>query len=180
MTGIVHNLGRKTTSLLDTVSENGVQTQVLVENLTTATILTKALHHLLPMKVSTHARSSSTQAPDTEGQEVMDGDDHSLMNINQSLADIRAILESIMKMMQIIESQVQGQTQRESHSLSGLSSDSTFNQPPFSFPRRVDSESKTFEQRRLEIKKKIEEKPRSKSELVRSDVSIKTTYPHVH
>ena len=77
MTGIVHNLGRKTTSLLDTVSENGVQTQVLVENLTTATILTKALHHLLPMKVSTHARSSSTQAPDTEGQEVMDGDDHS-------------------------------------------------------------------------------------------------------
>ena len=54
MTRIVHNLGRKTTSLLDTVSENGVQTQVLVENLTTATILTKALHHLLPMKVSTH------------------------------------------------------------------------------------------------------------------------------
>jgi len=96
----------------------------------------------------------------------MDGDDHSLMNINQSLADIRAILESIMKMMQIIESQVQGQTQRESHSLSGSSSDSTFNQPPFSFPRRVDSESKTFEQRRLEIKTKQEEKPRSKSELV--------------
>ena len=127
---------------------------------------------------SVNTRSSSTQAPNTEGQgEVIDSDGRSLMNLNQSLADIRAMLE---KMMQIIESQVQGQTQRESHSLSGSSSDSTFNQPPFSFPRRVDSESKTFEQRRLEIKKKQEVKLRSISEPVSRDVSIETTYPHVH
>ena len=172
-----------TASLLHTVSENGVQTQVLVENLTTATILTKALHHLLPMKVSTHARSSSTQAPDTERQRVIDGDGHSLMNINQSLADLRAILERLIKVMQNLESQVQGQTQRESHSLSmsGSSSDSTFNQPPFSFSRRVDSESKTIEQRRLEIKEKQEVKLRSISEPARRDLSIETyTYPHVH
>jgi len=118
-------------------------------------------------------QSSSTQAPDTEGQ---DGDDHSLMNINQSLAELRAILERLINVMQIIESQVQSQTQRESHSLSASSSDSTFNRPPFSFPRRVDSESKTFEQRRLEIKKKQVVKLRSESEPVRRDVSIYRNY----
>ena len=121
--------------------------------------------------------SSSTKAPDTGGQ---DSDDHSLMNINQSLAELRAVLKRLINVMQIIESQVQGQAQRENHSLSVSSSDSTFNQPPFSFPHRVDSESKTFEQRRLEIKKKQEVKLRSISEPVKSDVSIETTYPHVH
>ena len=114
---------------------------------------------------SINTRSSSTQAPDTEGQEVMDGDDHSLMNINQSLADIKAILESIMKIMQNLKLQVQGQTQRESHSLSGSSSDITSNQPLI----RANTESKTCEQRKLEIKEKQEVKPRSKSEPVRSD-----------
>ena len=128
---------------------------------------------------SVNTQSSSTQAPDTytEGQ---GGDDHLLMNINQSLADLRAISERLINVMQIIESQVQHQTQSEGYSLSGSSSDSTFNQPPFSFSRRVDSESKTFEHRRLEIKKEQEVKLRSESEPVRRDVSIETTYPHVH
>ena len=87
-----------------------------------------------------NTRSSSTQAPDTEGQ---DGDDHSLMNINQSLADLRAILERLINVMQIIESQVQSQTQRESHSLSASSSDVTFNRPLLC---RGNTESKTYEQ----------------------------------
>ena len=132
---------------------------------------------------SVNTQSSSTKAPDTEIQRVIDGDGRSLMNINQSLADLRAILERLIKVMQNLESQVQGQTQRESHSLSmsGSYSDSTFNQPPFSFSRRVDSESKTIEQRRLEIKEKQEVKLRSISEPARRDVSIETyTYPHVH
>ena len=115
---------------------------------------------------SINTQSSSTKAPNTGGQ---DDDDHSLMSIDQSLAELRAVLKRLINVMQVIESQVQGQTQRE---LSGSSSDSTFNQPPFSFPRRVDSESKTFEQRRLEIKKKQEVKLRSISEPVRRDVSL--------
>ena len=117
---------------------------------------------------SVNTRSSNTPAPDTEGQEG--GDDHSLMNINKSLADLRAILENLMKVMQNLELQVQIQMQRESHSLSGSSSDSTFNQPPFSFHCRGNSDSKTHEQRRLEIREKQEVKMRSIS--VRSDVSI--------
>ena len=127
---------------------------------------------------SINTQSSSTKAPNTGGQ---DDDDHSLMSIDQSLAELRAVLKRLINVMQVIESQVQGQTRRESHSLSGSSSDSTFNQPLFSSPHRVDSESKTFEQRRLEIKKKQEVKLRSISEPVKSDVSIETyTYQHVH
>ena len=125
---------------------------------------------------SVNTRSSNTAAPDIEGQE--DGADHSLMNINQSLADLRAILEDLKKVIQNLESQVQIQMQRESRSLSGSSSNSTFNQPPFSF-HRCDTDN-THEQRKKEIREEREVKLRSFSESVKSAVSIETMYQQIH
>ena len=127
---------------------------------------------------SANTRSSITQAPDIEGQE--DGADHSLMNFNQSLADLRAILENLKKAIQNLESQVQIQMQRESRSLSGSSSDSTFNQPPFSF-HRCDTDN-THKQRRREIReeREAEVRLRSISASVRSGVSIETMYQQIH
>ena len=124
---------------------------------------------------SVNTRSSIIQAPDIEGQE--DGADHSLMNINQSLADLRAKLENLKKVIQNLESQVQIQMQRESYSLSESSSDGTFNQ--LSSHRHSDS---THEQRRREIReeREAEVKLRSISASVRSDVSIKTMYQQIH
>ena len=65
---------------------------------------------------------------------------------------------------------------RESRSLSGSSSDGTFDQ--LSFHRY--SDSRTHEQRRREIREKQEVKLRSFSESVRSDVSIETMYQQIH
>ena len=125
---------------------------------------------------SVNTRSSIIQAPDIEGQE--DGADHSLMNINQSLADLRAILENLKKVIQKLESQVQIQMQRESRSLSGSSSDGTFNQ----LSSHRHSDSRTHEQRRREIReeREAEVKLRSISASVRSDVSIETMYQQIH
>ena len=141
---------------------------------------TSADDHQSAALPSAHESVNTTQAPDIEGQE--ESADHSLMNINQSLADLRAILENLKKAIQNLESQVQIQMQRESRSLSGSSSDSTFNQPPFSF-HRCDTDN-THEQRRREIRERQEREAevrlRSISASVRSGVSIETMYQQIH
>lgn len=102
------------------------------------------------------------------------------MNINQSLADLRAILENLKKAIQNLESQVQIQMQRESRSLSGSSSDSTFNQ----LSSHRHSDSRTHEQRRREIRERQEREAevrlRSISASVRNGVSIETMYQQIH